>query len=111
MDGQGDRREVKSGQNSPQRTSGRPHLEEPIEIAKFWKSARDRSQSIVLTLKEFEGHIFLDCRVFGTDKLGKSIPTPKGITIGRLRLPDFFLAVNKAERKARELGLIDGGDE
>ncbi|MEH2468836.1 hypothetical protein V1281_001908 [Nitrobacteraceae bacterium AZCC 2161] len=110
MDGQGDRREVKSRQKAPQRTSDRPHLAEPVEIAKLWKS-RDRTQSIVLTLKEFEGHIFLDCRVFGTDRQGKSVPTPKGITVGRLRLPDFFKAIRKAEKRALDLGLIDGDEQ
>lgn len=80
---------------------------EPIEIAKFWKSARDRKRSIVLTLKEYEGHTFLDCRMFDTNSDGQSVPTNKGITVGMARLEQFAEAVQKALGRARALGLVD----
>lgn len=80
---------------------------EPIEIAKFWKSARDRRRSIVLTIKEYEGHTFLDCRMFDTNTDGKSVPTGKGITVGMARLEQFAGAVQKALDRARSLGLVD----
>jgi hypothetical protein len=91
--------------------SKRPTLDEPVEIAKFWKSARNRKQSIVIAIKQYEGHTFLDCRLFGTDEEGRSVPTPKGLTIGMARLSEFASAVTKAVAKATELGLIDDESE
>lgn len=86
-------------------------LAEPIEIAKFWKSGRDRKNSIVVSIKEYEGHVFLDCRLYGTNSDGQTVPTAKGVTIGMRRLSEFLRAVQKAEAKAVELGLIDGERE
>jgi hypothetical protein len=85
----------------------RPTLDEPIEVAKFWKSGRDRKNSIVISIKQYEGHTFLDCRVFGTNSDGQTVPTAKGVTIGMIRLTEFVRAVKKAHAKAVELGLID----
>jgi Transcriptional Coactivator p15 (PC4) len=82
-------------------------LDEPVEIAKFWKSGRDRKNSIVISIKQYEGHVFLDCRLFGTNSEGQTVPTAKGITIGMGRLSEFVNAVQKAQAKAIELGLID----
>jgi hypothetical protein len=79
----------------------------PVEIMKCWKSARDRKQSIVMAIKQYEGHPFLDCRIFGTNAEGQSIPTTKGITIGMARLSEFANGAAKALAKAKELGLID----
>jgi len=87
--------------------SRRPTVDEPIEIAKFWKSARNRKQSIVIAIKQYEGHMFLDCRLYGTNKEGRSVPTPKGLTVGMSCLPDFAAAVAKALDRAREIGLLD----
>ena len=83
---------------------------EPIEIAKFWKSARNRKQSIVLAIKHYEGHTFLDCRLFDTNAEGQSVPTAKGVTIGMARLSEFSAAVTKAMAKAKELGLLADDD-
>jgi hypothetical protein len=86
-------------------------LDDPVPIAKIWKSARDRKQSIVLAIKTYEGHTFLDCRIFGTNAEGQTVPTAKGVTIGMLRLSEFLRAVQKAHAKAIELGLIDEAGE
>jgi hypothetical protein len=86
-------------------------LDEPIQIAKFWKSARNRKQSIVLAIKHYEGHTFLDCRLFGTNAEGQSVPTAKGVTIGMARLSEFSAAVAKALAKARDLGLLNDESE
>jgi hypothetical protein len=88
-------------------------LDKPIEIAKFWKSGRDRKNSIVVSIKQYEGHTFLDCRLFGTNSEGQSVPTAKGVTVGMARLPEFVSAIQKSLVKARELGLIvdDGAGE
>jgi hypothetical protein len=91
--------------------SRRPTLDEPVEIAKFWKSARNRKQSIVVAIKQYEGHTFLDCRLFGTNTEGQSVPTTKGLTIGMARLLEFEAAVTKAVAKARELDLIDDDEK
>ncbi|MBR0936697.1 PC4/YdbC family ssDNA-binding protein [Bradyrhizobium jicamae] len=85
-------------------------ISEPIEIGKLWKSARNRRQTIVISLKQYEGHEFLDCRLFDTNSEGQSVPTGKGVTVGLSRIKEFAAAVNKAVQRARDLGLI-GGDE
>ena len=88
-------------------TGRRPTLDAPIEIAKFWKSARNRKQSIVLAIKQYEGHTFLDCRLFDTNQEGQTVPTAKGVTVGMARLQEFAAAVTRALDRARVLGLID----
>jgi hypothetical protein len=85
----------------------RPTLSDPVEIAKFWKSARNRKESIVVAIKHYEGHTFLDCRLFSTNAEGRSVPTTKGLTIGMARLSEFSAAVTKAVDRARAMGLID----
>jgi hypothetical protein len=91
------------------RRNDRRTIDEPIEIAKFWKSGRNRKNSIVIAIKQYEGHTFLDCRVFGTNSEGQTVPTAKGITVGMLRMSEFVRAVQKAHAKAIELGLINDG--
>ncbi|MCK1671247.1 PC4/YdbC family ssDNA-binding protein [Bradyrhizobium sp. 150] len=86
--------------------SDAPKIAEPIEILKFWKSARNRKQSIVMAIREFEGHTFLDCRLFGTNADGQSVPTQRGVTVGMARLEQFAAGAAKAVEKARELGLL-----
>jgi hypothetical protein len=85
----------------------RPTLEAPVEVAKFWKSARNRRQSIVIAIKQYEGHTFLDCRLFDTNASGQSVPTAKGLTVGMARLLEFATGVTGAVARARELGLLD----
>jgi hypothetical protein len=79
---------------------------EPIEIAKFWKSGRDRKNSIVVAIKSYEGHVFLDCRLYGTNAEGQTVPSAKGVTVGTLRMTEFLRAVQKAHAKFKELGLL-----
>src|SRR5262245_28888661 len=86
-------------------------LAEPLVISKFWKSGRDRKNSIVVSIRSYEGHTFLDCRLFDTNSEGQSVPTAKGVTIGMRRLPQFADAVAKALAKARDLGLLEGPAE
>jgi Transcriptional Coactivator p15 (PC4) len=84
-------------------------LDAPVEISRTWKSPRNRKNSLVLAIKTYEGHTFLDCRMFGTNAEGQTVPTAKGVTIGMTRLPEFLRSVQKAHAKAIELGLIDDG--
>jgi hypothetical protein len=87
-----------------------PTLDAPLEISRRWKSPRDRKNSPVLALKTYEGHTFLDCRIFGTNAEGQTVPTAKGITIGTPRLSQFVRDVQKAHAKAIELGFIDSDE-
>jgi hypothetical protein len=82
-------------------------FDEPLIISRFWKSSRDRKNSVVISIKKHEGHVFLDCRLYGTNSAGQTVPTVKGVTIGMRRLPEFLSAVKKAHAKAVALGLLD----
>ncbi|KJC59907.1 hypothetical protein UP10_14525 [Bradyrhizobium sp. LTSPM299] len=87
----------------------KPTLAEPVTIGKMWKSPRDRKRTIVFAIKQYEGHTFLDCRLFDTNTEGQSVPTTKGVTIGMAQLTEFAANVGKSIAKARELGLIKPG--
>lgn len=86
----------------------KPTLDEPIEIAKFWKNRR--GEAVIVSLSTYEGHNLVDLRTHGTDRTGRLVPTTKGLAIVVLRLPDLAAAVIKALAKARELGLVDAED-
>lgn len=82
----------------------RPGLAEPVEIAKFWRNRK--GEAVVVQLREYEGHVLVDTRVHFTAVDGTTKPTSKGISITVLRLPELAAALMKAERTARELGLL-----
>jgi hypothetical protein len=82
----------------------RAAFSEPVEIAKFWRNRR--GEAVIVQLREYEGHVLADARVNFTNKEGQLQPTGKGISISVHRLPELAAALAKAERKARELGLI-----
>ena len=81
-------------------------LAQPVEIAKFWKNRR-RSESVHVSLSEYEGHCLINVRVYCTGTDGIDRPTPKGVAMGIRKLPELARAIVKAEAKARELGLLD----
>jgi hypothetical protein len=89
--------------------TGRVTLPEPVEIAKFWRNRR--GEAVIVSLREYEGRVLIDCRVNFTNKEGKFQPTSKGLSLVVLRLPELAKAVTKALAKARELGLIDDEGE
>jgi Transcriptional Coactivator p15 (PC4) len=96
--------------NVPITSDAKPRtLPEPVEICKLWKSARNRKQTIVISLRCYEGHTFLDCRTFDTNEAGQSVPTTKGVTVGMAKLPEFVAGITQALAKARELDLIEDG--
>jgi hypothetical protein len=86
----------------------RPTLDEPIEVAKFFKNRR--KDVIVVSLSTYEGTNLVDVRQHFTNESGQNRPTSKGVAMVVLRLPDLAKAINKALAKARELGLIDGDE-
>lgn len=86
--------------------TNRPLIAEPVEIAKFWKNRR-RSESVHVTLSQYEGRSLINVRVYSTGTDGIDRPTPKGIAMAVDKLPALAQALAKAESKAREIGLIN----
>lgn len=89
--------------------TNRPPIAAPVEIAKFFKNRR-RNESVHVTLSQYEGRSLINIRVYSTGTDGIDRPTPKGIAMAVDKLPTLAKALVKAEAKAREMGLIDGGD-
>jgi hypothetical protein len=87
----------------------RPTLDEPVIVERFWKNRRH--DAIVVSLSTYEGKNIVDVRMHAM-KEGRLLPTPKGVAIVILQLPELAKAINKALAKARELGLLpdDGGE-
>jgi hypothetical protein len=82
-----------------------PTLTEPIEW-RLWKN-RQRRDAITVSLSTYEGRVVAGIRLFTTSQDGKMLPTTKGVTMAVARLPELATAVNRALKKARELGLLD----
>jgi hypothetical protein len=78
-------------------------LTEPITVAEWWKNRR--GESIRLTLSQVQGRSIVDLRTWFTQD-GKLKPG-KGFAAEIRHLPRLAAALAKAERKARELGLIE----
>jgi hypothetical protein len=98
--------DVTKTRDAPQRR-GHPTLAEPVTVARFWKNrAHD---AIVVELSTFEDRNVLDVRTNVMSR-GRLVPTPKGISIAVLRLPDLHKAITKALKQARELGLLPPDD-
>jgi hypothetical protein len=88
----------------------RPTLEEPVEVAKFFKNRR--KDVIVVSLSTFEGRNIVDVRQHFHNDKGQMRPTSKGVAMVVLRLPELAAAINKALTEARARGLLDGeGDD
>jgi len=79
-------------------------LIEPVVVSEFW--ANRSGESVRVQLREYEGRALVDVRKHFTADNGKMQPTKKGLSIAIARLPDLAVAINKALRKAIELGLI-----
>jgi transcriptional coactivator p15 (PC4) len=86
-------------------------LPEPLTIAKFWKSPRDRTAHVRVGLSEHMGYPLINIRVWQTGSDGIDRPTVKGIALNVRKLPDLHAAVTKALAKAREIGLLDDDSE
>jgi hypothetical protein len=80
-------------------------LPEPIEVAKFWRNRR--GESIHVILKEFEGRAIIDIRTHFTDRSGITQPTRRGLALLVAKLPELLKAIQKANARAVELGLLD----
>ena len=84
-------------------------LDEPIEVAKFFKNRR--KDVIVVSLSTYEGKNIVDVRQHYHNEQGQMRPTGKGVAMVVVRLPELVAAVTKALAKARELGLLDDQSE
>jgi hypothetical protein len=85
----------------------RPTIAQPVPIAKFWKSQRDHTKHVRMELSEYEGHPLINVRIWKTGSDGIDRPTVAGIALAIRKLPELADGINKALRKARELGLLD----
>jgi Transcriptional Coactivator p15 (PC4) len=86
----------------------RPTLDAPIPVAKFWKSARDRTRHIRVELSEYKGHPLVSVRVWQTGSDGCDRPSKQGIALAVRKLPELAAALNRALTRAQALGLLDG---
>jgi hypothetical protein len=77
-------------------------------ISKFWKS-RQRNEAVWVALTQYNGHRLIDVRIYATGADGCDRPTGRGVALLVSKLPALTEALVKAERKARELGLLDQG--
>lgn len=94
-----------SNSNLVRNPRARATLPEPIEW-RLWKN-RQRRDAVVVSLSPFEGNTLIGVRLYTTSQDGKMLPTAKGVSLVVERLPELAAAIDKALRKARELGLID----
>ena len=96
-----------------ERPTGLRNALEPIGIAKFWKSARDRAAHVRIELSEFKGHPLVNVRIWETGSDGIDRPTVKGIALAITKLPELAAGITKALAVAKERGLIpaDGGEQ
>ena len=76
---------------------------EPILIEEFPKN---KTEDFKLSLREYQGHILLDFRIYYKDKEGESKPTKKGITLNVKLFPEFKQAIMKAEEILKEKELL-----
>jgi hypothetical protein len=94
----------------PDKTTRSKTLDEPVVISKFWKNRR-RRESVWISLGDYEGHCLINVRVYCTGTDGIDRPTSKGVAMGIGKLPELARALARAEAKAIELGLLDGGND
>jgi hypothetical protein len=91
--------------------SGTDPLKEEVVVGQFFKNRR--KEHVRLTLKRFEGRPIADLRQYFVTDGGFSQPTTKGIAIVVARLPDLAAVINRAVKRAVELGLLteDGSEQ
>lgn len=82
-------------------------LLEPVVVAEWWKNRR--GEAIRVRLSTYEGHDLVDVRSWFTGDDGKLKPG-KGFAASIKHLPRLAAEIHKAVEKARELGLLDGGE-
>lgn len=82
-------------------------LADGILIARLWRSPRDKTRALEVSLRSFKGSgAYIDIRLFEVDQAGHMRPTAKGVTASIGKLTDLRKAVGDAHRRAVDLGLI-----
>jgi len=75
-----------------------------VLIAIIEKNSRER---LHVSLREFKGHVFCDVRLHWLPTPGSEAKaTHKGVTVRLDKLAELRQAIEVAEAKARELGLL-----
>ena len=72
---------------------------------------KNRREHLRVALDSYQGHDLIDIRVTAqlNDATDAWMPTKKGVSVNIALLPGLIAALQSAEARARELGLI-GGD-
>jgi hypothetical protein len=81
-------------------------LAEPRVIFQLWRG-RKRSECIRLTLSRYNGKPIGDLRIFFTTTTGHMQASKKGIAFSIAKLSELRKALEKAEKVALELDLIE----
>lgn len=58
---------------------------------------KNMNESIRVSINEYKGHKFVDCRVFYEDNNGTWRPTKKGIALNNGAIEDIIKALQKAK--------------
>jgi hypothetical protein len=69
---------------------------------------KNRRESLVVRLYQYERHDLGDLRVFYTDPEGELRPTGKGASFAVRLLPEVIAGLQKALEEARHRGLLSG---
>ena len=83
----------------------RPTLPEPVIVHKDWINRRH--DALIVSLSTFKDTNIVDVRKHSMSSDGRLLPTQKGIAMQITRLRDLGKAIDKAIKRAIELGLID----
>jgi hypothetical protein len=79
------------------------------KIAEIWRNRG--GESVRIEIREYQGCVILDLRIYFPDGKGVLKPSKKGLCFTIRKLPEFARGVSKALTRARELGLIDEADD
>jgi hypothetical protein len=83
-------------------------LPAPENVAEFWRNRG--CESVRIELREYEGRVFVDVRIYFPDGRGVLRPSKKGVCVAVNKLPQLSQGIIKAVARARALGLIDGDE-
>jgi hypothetical protein len=77
----------------------------PEKVAEFWRNRG--GESVRIEIREYEGRVVADVRIYFPDSKGVLKPSKKGICVAVNKLPELTRGISKALARARELGLIN----
>lgn len=69
---------------------------------------KNSQEEVRIAINEFKGHVLLDLRVYAEFSAAKvPMATQKGVSIRATAIPDLIALLQRAEVKARELGILE----